>query len=215
MHLKRQKIPKNWPIKRKGTKYLVRPNSNLTKGIPILIILRDMLKVAQNRREVKRIIHSKQLLLNNKFVKDDKACAVLFDTLEIVPSKKFYKISLAKTGKFTTEEIKKEESNHKISKIVNKKILKGKKIQINLSDGRNFISNVKCKINDSLLTNFKDKKVEKCIPMKEKGNAIAFAGKHAGIKGSIEKIDHERKIAEINIGERKINVLLKQLMVIE
>ena len=57
MHLKRQKIPKNWPIKRKGTKYLVRPNSNLTKGIPILIILRDMLKVAQNRREVKRIIH--------------------------------------------------------------------------------------------------------------------------------------------------------------
>ena len=153
MHLKRQKIPKNWPIKRKGTKYLVRPNSNLTKGIPILIILRDMLKVAQNRREVKRIIHSKQLLLNNKFVKDDKACAVLFDTLEIVPSKKFYKISLAKTGKFTTEEIKKEESNHKISKIVNKKILKGKKIQINLSDGRNFISNVKCKINDSLLTN--------------------------------------------------------------
>ena len=62
MHLKRQKVPKSWPITRKGTKYLVRPNSDIHSGIPILIILRDMLKIAQNRREVKRAIHEKNIL---------------------------------------------------------------------------------------------------------------------------------------------------------
>jgi len=41
MHLKRQKVPKNWPIKRKGTSYVVRPKSNLSNGIPILIAIRE------------------------------------------------------------------------------------------------------------------------------------------------------------------------------
>ena len=60
MHLKRQEAPKNWPVFRKGTKYVVRSEFDIQKGIPILIILRDMLKIAQNRKEAKRIIHLRQ-----------------------------------------------------------------------------------------------------------------------------------------------------------
>jgi len=42
MHLKRQQAPKNWPIFRKGTKYVVRPKFDTQKGIPLLIVLRDL-----------------------------------------------------------------------------------------------------------------------------------------------------------------------------
>jgi len=42
---------------------------------------------------------------------------------------------------------------------------------------------------------------------------MVFAGKHSGEKGKIEKINKERKIAEINNGKEKINVLIKQFMV--
>jgi len=168
MHLKRQKVPKNWPIYRKGTKYVVRANFNLEKGIPILIILRDMLKIVQNRKEIKKAIHSKHILLNNKIVTDEKNSALLFDTITIIPSKKYYRIELSEKGKFEAREIKEDETNHKIAKFVNKKILKGKKTQLNLSDGRNFISDFKVKINDSVLINFKDKKIENKIESKEK-----------------------------------------------
>jgi len=215
MHLKRQKVPKNWPIYRKGTKYVVRANFNLEKGIPILIILRDMLKIVQNRKEIKKAIHSKHILLNNKIVTDEKNSALLFDTITIIPSKKYYRIELSEKGKFEAREIKENETNHKIAKFVNKKILKGKKIQLNLSDGRNFISDFKVKINDSVLINFKDKKIEKCLPFKEKSKVIIFAGKHAGKKGIIDKIKQERKMVEVIIDKKKINVLIKQLMVIE
>jgi ribosomal protein S4E len=92
-------------------------------------------------------------------------------------------------------------------------MLKGKKVQLNLSDGRNFLSNTKCKVNDSVLINLKNKKIEKCIPLAEDSEAIVFAGKHSGEKGKIEKINKERKIAEINTGKEKINVLIKQFMV--
>jgi small subunit ribosomal protein S4e len=131
-----------------------------------------------------------------------------------VPSKKHYRLSIFKNGKLNVEEIKESEANTKISKIVNKKILKGKKTQLNLSDGRNLLSEIKCNVNDSALINLKTKKIEKCLPFTENSEVIVFSGKHAGEKGKIEKINPERKNAEIKLEKGNINVLIKQLMVI-
>ncbi len=214
-HLKRHKVPKSWPIPRKGTTYVVRPNFNINKGIPVLIILRDILKVAQIRKEVKKAIHAKHILLNNKVVRDEKNNALLFDTIEIIPSKKYYRINLSNKGKFKVQEIKQSEVDKKISKVIDKKTLKGKKTQLNLSDGRNFLSDIKCKVNDSVLIDFKKSKIEKCLPLKEGAKVMVFAGKHSGETGIIRNIKPQRKMAGLNIGEKELNVLIKQLMVVE
>ena len=174
-----------------------------------------MLKIAQNRKEVKKAIHMKHIILNNKLLKDEKNIASLFDVINIIPAKKYYKIGLTEKGKFKIDEIKKEDSDKKISKIIDKKILKGKKTQLNLSDGRNFISNINCNINDSILINLKDKKIDKCLSFKEKANVIVFQGKHAGEKGNVNKVGLEHKMAELDINKKKVNVLIKQLMVVE
>lgn len=212
MHLKRQKIPNNWPIKRKGTKYVVSPNS---LGIPILIVLRDMINIAKNRKEVKKAINSKNILINQKEIKDEKNGVTLLDTITIVPSKKHYTLSLSLKGKYIVEEIKESESSKKIAKVIDKKTLKGKKVQLNLNDGRNYISDIKCDINDSVIIDLKNKKIEKTIPIKKKGKAIVFAGKHAGKQGIIEEINKEKKMITLDTKENKINVLIKQIMIIE
>ena len=160
-HLKRQKAPKNWPIKRKGTTYVVRPNFNIKKGIPVLIILRDVLEVAQTRKDVKKILTAKQILVNGKLVKDEKNNVVLFDTISIVLTKKFYRMGLSSKGKFEVQEINAKESEKKIAKIIDKKILKGKKIQLNLSDGTNFLSDLKCNVKDSVLVNLLERKMSR------------------------------------------------------
>lgn len=214
MHLKRHKAPKNWPIERKGTAYVVRPNANLSQGIPLLIALRDILKVAQNRKEVKKAIHLKQILINGSPARDEKNSLTLFDILTFVTSDESYKVSLSEKGKFTIEKISKEEGK-KVAKIINKKILKGKKIQLNLSDGRNLLSDIQCNVNDSVVVNFKNKKVEKCLPLEDKAHILIFAGKHSGTRGIINKVDNESKMAEIDSKDKKINVLIKQLMVTE
>lgn len=214
-HLKRQEVPKNWPIPRKGTVYVVKPMSKLSNSIPLLIVLRDLLKIAQNRREVKRSLHQKQILVNSKIVKDEKAGLSLFDTLQIIPLKKNYRIDLAKTGKFETKEINEKESNSKIAKIIDKKMLNRKKIQINLSDGRNFISNMKCNVNDSILINSKEKKIEKCLPLKENSKVLVFSGKHAGERGLIQSIDKKKKMVNLKCENSNINVLIRQLIVTE
>lgn len=213
-YLKRQEVPKKWPIPRKGTKYVVRAD-NLKSGISILVVLRDILKIAQNRKEVKKAVNLRHILINTKPIIDDKRSVSLFDTITIVPSKKNYRVELAKTGKFKIEEIKENEAGKKVSKITDKKILKGKKIQLNLIDGKNFLSDIKCKVNDSVLVNLKDKKVEKCLPLEENAKAIVFDGKHTGKSGIIKAIKGEKKIAEIEIEGKMTNVLIKQFMVVE
>jgi small subunit ribosomal protein S4e len=212
-HLKRHAIPKSWPIQRKGTTFVVQPNRGFSDSIPVLIILRDLLKVAQNRKEAKKMIHMKSILLNGKEIRDEKEGVMLFDVITLVPSNKNYRLTIIKNEKFNIEEIKESEAHTKIVKIIGKTILKGKKVQLNLSDGRNFLANVKCKMGDSALINLKNKKIEKCIPLDENSEAIIFSGKHSGEKGKIESINRERKTVEINNGKEKINVLIKQVMV--
>ena len=215
MHLKRQMAPKSWPIYRKGTKYVVRPKVDIKKGVPVLIVLRDILKVVQNRKEAKRAIHLKNVLLNNKPVNDEKNSILLFDVITLLPLKKSYRLGLSENKKIELNEIEEEKSEYKIAKIISKKILKGKKTQLNLSDGRNFISDLKYNINDSVLINLKEKKIEKHLPLKESSGAFVFAGKHAGKKGIVKKINKEKKRVELKVDEKSINVLIKHLMIIK
>jgi len=214
-HLKRQKMPKSWPIMRKGTKYIVRPSFGLKTGVPLLVVLRDMLKIARNRKEVKKAIHEKKILINNKLSKDEKGSIQLFDKIALIFSKKYYNMNLSDKGKFSLEEVKEEDANQKIAKIINKKILKGKKVQLNLNDGRNFISDIKCKVNDSLSIDLKNKEIKKCLPLEKNAKVIVVAGKHSGKRGSLVELKSERKMAELKIDNKKMNILIKHVIVIE
>lgn len=214
-HMKRQKMPKNWPVARKGKKFVVRPNHSNDRGLPILIVLRDVLGVAKTRKEVKKAIHDKNLLINGRAVRNEKNTAVLFDVITIVPSKKSYRLELTSNGKFKVEEIKDSEAKTKISKIINKKTLKNKKIQINLSDGNNVLYDKKCRTGESVILNLKDKKVEKTLPLKVKSKVLVYAGKHAGKQGKVDAIDEKNKMVVVNDGKNKSNILIKQTMVLE
>jgi len=70
-------------------------------------------------------------------------------------------------------------------------------------------------VNDSVVINFNDKKIDKCLPLKEKSKVIIFDGKHMGKRGVIEKMIKERKMASVKCDSEKLNVLIKQLMVLE
>lgn len=214
-HIKRNKIPKTWPNSRKGTKWVVKPLSNAKKGIPILVAIRDILKIAQNKKEVKKAVNKKNILINNRPVRDVRESLLLYDRLEIVPLKKCYRLILTENKRFDLEEVAKDKSHYKISKIVGKKILKNKKVQLNLLDGRNFISNTKANINDSVLIDLEKKKIEKSLPIKEKASAVVIEGKHIGKKGIINKINKEEKSVNLKLKDNNVNILIKQIMVVE
>ncbi|MEA3329390.1 MAG: hypothetical protein U9Q06_01470, partial [Nanoarchaeota archaeon] len=159
-YIKRQNISKTWPIMRKGTKYVVMPSHAKKQGIPLLIIMRDILEFVKTRKELKKIIYEEKVLVNGKIVREENLALVLFDNLSLPLLKKNYKLTLGENKKIKLDEIKGIEAGKKISKVIGKKILKGNKTQINLLDGRNLLTDEKIKVGDSVLVKIADKKIE-------------------------------------------------------
>src|SRR3989344_4686856 len=136
-HLSRLYMPKSWPVPKKQNKWIIKPSPGphpLKECIPINIILKNILKYARTTREVKKILSNKEIIVDKKIIKDQKFPLGLFDILEIPKTNEYFIILLNKKGKFILKPIKKEESSLKLCKIINKTLLKGKKIQLNLYD---------------------------------------------------------------------------------
>jgi len=212
MHLKRSKIPKTWPLERKGTKYIVRPVNDLDRGIPLLIVIRDILKIVKTRRELKKLLNLKKVKVNGKNVNDEKLSLSLFDIVSL-DGKNFRLVF--KNKKFSVEEIKGNESQEKIVKVIGKKILKKGRIQVNLMDGRNFLTKGKIRIGDSVVVDLKENKIKEVLEFREGCKILFIRGKHLGRIGKVENIGEKRKLVEINIENEKINSRQEDLMVIK
>jgi small subunit ribosomal protein S4e len=212
-HLKRLAMPKTWPIPKTGTKYLAMamPGRRKKFSIPLVIVLRDILKIANTRNETQKILSMKEVLVNGKIVRDHKMPLGLFDIISIPKLGKNYVVIFNEHKKISLEETK--NIDQKIYKVVGKKILAGKKQQINLFGGVNILSNEKLKVNDSIIVSLKDNKILKVLPLKEKARLYVMGGKHLGEKGTIEKIADNEVIA--NIEKKQVNIKTENLIVTE
>jgi len=214
-HLKRLTVKKSWNIAKKEFKFTTRPNPGTHSAelaIPISTILRDYLHYAHNKSEAKKILYSKEVLVDGKRRKDPKFPVGLFDTIEIKDTNEYFRFVLLKDGKLSLIKISKEESNLKPYKIVNKHNLKGK-IQLNLYDGKNIlVDKGDYSTNDTLLIDISKNEIKLHLKF-EKGKLIfLLGGKHTGTMGKIEDIS-DKKIA-YKIKDNNFETLKKYMFVI-
>lgn len=216
MHIKRKTIGKFWPIPRTGSKYVAVPKHEDNKAVPLLVIMRDLLKLVKIKKELKKIVNEKKILVNGNIVKEINYPLMLYDSISIPGIKKHYKIVL--NGKMLdAREVSENESNHKTYKVIGKKILSEKKIQINLSQGKNLLTNEKLETGNFVLINNKDKKISKIILIGKDIEVIVIAGKHLGRFGKIKEIitQGNEKIALINTNQGEIKANLKNVFIKE
>jgi len=120
-----------------------------------------------------------------------------------ITSTKTYTLTLTTTGKFAFEESK---DKARVCKVTNKKILKGKKIQINLHDGSNFLT-TDAKINTQDTIYLDDKgKVTKHVTFDKGKDCFVMSGKYQGHKGKITTIDGRQATVKLEDKEAKLRV---------
>jgi len=191
MWLKRIAAPKWWPIERKTHKFVVVPRGPHKKefSLPLQIFVRDVIKFADTAKESKKIITSGKILVDGKKRKDINYGIGLMDVINSPEAGKSWR-ALPKKGLIFVEV---DDPTLKICRISNKKILKGKKTQLNLHDGKNIISDMKCSTKDSLVLELPGYAVKEHIEFKEGNLAMVVSGKNAGKVSKIEKIDSKDK----------------------
>ncbi len=217
MHLKRQNIGEFWPVPRKGTKYLSVATHNQEESMPLVIVMRDILKVVRNKKELKRILNEKQVFINDKEIRETNFPLCLFDVLSLPKMNLYYRALLSKNKKMIFEKISEKDAGTKVYKVTGRKILPGKVMQLNLMHGRNINSKEKISTGDSVVINFKENKITKVIPLEKGKKVFIIMGAHAGHDGKIEEIVSRggKSIAKISSGKGRINVWVKNLVAIE
>ncbi len=199
MHQTRKGSSIKLPVPRKGTKYLVRASSHVRDSIPVLIALRDMLKLARNAKEVKNIIKEKEIKINGKKVIDYHESIKLFNIFE---ANKTYVLSLLPTKKFTLEESKIKDI--RLCKVTGKRLVKSGVTQLNLHDGSNVITKEKANINDSIYLDLAGK-IKKIVPLEKGKEVFVIDGKHVGKKGIISSTENKKASIQFKEGTAQID----------
>jgi small subunit ribosomal protein S4e len=191
MHLKRLRAPRFWKVPKKVKKWVVSPRLGPHKKfecIPLLILVRDILKLAETGKEAKSIIKNGEILVDEKARKDHKYPVGLMDVIRIPKIKKVYRIVSAKEG-LKIIEIPKKESSLKLCKVKDKTVVKGGLTQLNLHDGRNIlVKKDEYKTGDSILIEVPSQKIIKRIKMEKDSLAMITGGQNRGTIAKIKEI---------------------------
>ena len=197
--LKRLLAPEFWRLPKKLAKFVVSPRPGPHKKfecIPLLVIVRDILKLAETGKEAKKIIKRGEILIDGRPRRDHAYPAGLMDVIAIPKIKKYFRILVGKKG-LVLQEIPKKESKVKICRIDNKTYVKGGKLQLNLHDGRNIlVEKDEYKTGDSLLIELPSQKILKHVKFEKGALALLVKGENAGKIAKIKRIVKRRALRE-------------------
>jgi len=206
-HLKRLVAPDFWQISKKKYTWTFSPSPGPHRKeecIPLAIIIRDFLHLAETGKEAKKIVRAREVLVDGKVRTDHRYPVGLLDVISIPKINKHYRVVPSKNG-LKLIEIEEDDAKKKILKIVGKRSIKGNRFQLNMNDGKNLIVDEnKYKTNASLLVELPSLKIIGYIEMDVGNLVLITSGQNSG------------KIARIiEMNEGKFNVKPKLTCEIE
>lgn len=217
-HLKRKPAPKIWPIPRKEYVWAVRPKPGphpMSRCLPLVMILRDILGYAKTRVEAKKIIAQGKVIVDGKVRKEELYPAGLMDVIEIPEVEKVFRILPSKKG-LILHPISKDEATFKLCRIEDKTTVDGGHIQLNLHDGSNILVRVADPKNpeedvyktlNTLKVSLPDRQILEQFELKANAPAIIIGGKNMGRYGKIveieERLDKKRRNLLVTLEDPK------------
>lgn len=190
-HQKRLSAPKKYPIDRKDNTYIIKgkgPHPS-EEGLPLLVVLRDVLGYADTKNEAKQIMNQGKVLVDGTPRQNPAYTVGFMDVISFPDMDEHYRVLLDTRG-FLLKEV--EDADHKLSRVEGKTTLNGGVTQTNLHDGNNLNTDDNYSTKSSLLLSLPDKDVEKEIAFEEGNLAYVKGGKHAGVLATITEIEERR-----------------------
>ncbi len=214
-HLKRITAPKTWPIPKRETVFIVRPQTgahSMATGMPISILLKDVLGLARITRGVRFLLNTQEVLVNGKRVKRPETMIGLMDVVAFPALKASYRILIDKRNTLHAVPIAGEEATLVPLKVVTKTLLPGGRLQLGLHNGWTIIVPKGAeKVGSTVLATF-DKKVKHHYPLAEGAFVLVTGGRHVGTTGTLAALTDAK--AAVKAAEGEIETITKHLFVL-
>jgi len=191
-HMKRLARPKAMPISPKKYTYLRKASAGAHKkdqSLPIATFLVEILAVAENAREARKLLRAGQVIVDGKAVADPSFPIGLMDVISIPLADKHIRVTIFK-GKLAFTPVAKDLMAHKLCRIASKKQLAKNKFQLGLHDGRNIMveDGKKYLTGGTLKIAVPSQKVEDYIALSKGATCLIDKGVHAGVVAVLEAL---------------------------
>ncbi len=218
--LKRERAPAFWPIHRKEATWATRTRPGphpREKSLPLVLVLRDILGYAKTAREAIRIVKDSKVKVDGIVRPDHRFPLGLMDVVEIQGTGQLFRVLPRPDRGLSLSPIQQREAGYKLCRIVGKRTLGARMLQISLHDGRNLLVQGKegqrtedeYSIGGTLQLALPTQKVVKYIPFQTGAIGLVTDGKNQGLYGKIMSISqgsHARpRIARIQTGDESFD----------
>jgi small subunit ribosomal protein S4e len=204
-HQKRLSVPNSWPVERKTATFTVKATAGPhgEDGVPLLILLRDVLGYVDSRKEARYALNQGSVLVNNETLSDEQRPIGMFDIVEFAERDEHYRVFPDEGGRLALTPIDAADADSKLGKIEGKRQVPGGDTQLSLHDGRTLeIDEGDYAGNDSIVVDT-DNEILAHFPYEEGALVTAVRGQHAGEIGEIDEI-------QVTPGSSPNNVLVSQ-----
>jgi len=192
-HQKRLSAPTSWPVERKTETFTVKADAGPhgEDGVPLLILLRDVLGYVDSRKETQYALDQDNVLVNGRAVSDVTRPIGMFDIVEFVERGEHYRVFPDEGGRLALTPIDADAAGSKLGKIVEKRRVPGGDVQLTMHDGQTLLvaEDAAYTPNDSLVLDNDDGSVVAHFPYEEEALVTAVDGQHAGEIGTVASID--------------------------
>lgn len=191
MHQKRMSMPTSWRVPKKTNKWITATSPgphNKDSSLPLVVILRDMLKIVDNAKEAKQVLLEKKVLIDGTARKSLKFPVGLFDVISVPANNQYYRMLQDSKGRLYLNTIDEERAKFKVCRIMNKTTVKGGKTQLNLHDGTNILASEDYKTKDTIKISLPDKAILQKLEYKPGNLVMITGGRHSGMVGTLKEI---------------------------
>ncbi len=206
-HQKRLSVPKSWPVERKTETFTVKADAGPhgEAGVPLLIVLRDVLGYVDNRKEARYALNQDNVLINGKAVSDEERPVGMFDIMAFTERDEYYRVFPGDGGRLALTAIDADAADSKLGKIVNKQHVSGGDVQLTLHDGETLVVSDASEYggNDSIVVANEGDEIVAHFAYEEGALVTAVDGAHSGEIGTIEEI-------QVTPGSSSNNVIVEQ-----
>jgi small subunit ribosomal protein S4e len=190
-HQKRLSVPKSWPVERKTETFTVKADAGPhgESGVPLLIVLRDVLGYVDSRKEARYALDQGSVLINGTAVSDEERPVGMFDILAFTEREEYYRVFPGQGGRLSLTPIDEDSAGSKLGKVVNKQHVPGGAVQLTLHDGQTLVvEDGSYDTDDSLVVANDDDAIVARFEYEEGALVTAVSGEHAGEVGRIDEI---------------------------
>ncbi|PSQ37058.1 30S ribosomal protein S4e [Halobacteriales archaeon QS_9_70_65] len=191
-HQKRLSVPNSWPVERKAETYTTKAGAGPhgEDGVPLLIVLRDVLGYADSTKEARYALDQDSVLVNGTPAADERRPIGMFDILAFREREEYYRVFPDEGGRLSLTPVDADAAGSKLGKIVGKRQIPGGDTQLTLHDGRTLLvdDDASYGSNDSVVVVSDDEEVVAHFTYEEGALVTAVRGAHAGRIGRIEEI---------------------------